>query len=432
MPFQRNKRYLRDRTVESLGLLYAMHWPFRQADTARGVRKSTLHDRLLAAGACFGEVAGFERPNWFAPPGVTAAYQYSYGRQNWFEHSAAEHQAVRDAVGLFDQSSFAKFVVEGPDAESVLNRISAADVAVPVGRIVYTQWLNERGGIEADLTVTRESEHRYLVVTACATQTRDLAWLRRHIPEAARAAAVDVSSAYAVLGLMGPLSRPLLGSLTDADLGNDAFPFGTSRIIDLGYARVRASRITYVGELGWEFYVPTDCVQSIYDEIVRAGAAFGLKLAGYHAMNSLRMEKAYRHWGHDISDEDTPLEAGLGFTVAWDKPGGFIGRDALWRQKENGVRRRLALFAVDRAEPVLYHNEPIWRDGRRVGRTTSAMFGHTVGRQLAMGYIENDGDVVSADWIGAGHYELEVAGVRVPALVSLRPFYDPASQRIKA
>ena len=432
MPFQRNKRYLRDRTAESLGLLYAMHWPYRQADTARGVRKSALHDRLAAAGACFGEVAGFERPNWFAPPGVAAAYEYSYGRQNWFEHSAAEHRAVREAVGLFDQSSFAKFVVEGPDAESVLGMISAADVAVPVGRIVYTQWLNERGGIEADLTVTRESEHRYLVVTACATQTRDLAWLRRHIPETARAAAVDVSSAYAVLGLMGPLSRQLLGSLTDTDLGNDAFPFGASRIIDLGYARVRASRITYVGELGWEFYVPTDCVQSVYDEIVRAGAAFGLKLAGYHAMNSLRMEKAYRHWGHDISDEDTPLEAGLGFTIAWDKPGGFIGRDALCRQRDNGVRRRLALFSVDRAEPVLYHNEPIWRDGRRVGRTTSAMFGHTVGRQLAMGYIENDGDVVSADWIGAGHYELEVAGARLPAVVSLRPFYDPASRRIKA
>jgi len=432
MPFQRNKRYLRDRTAESLGLLYAMHWPYRQADTARGVRKSALHDRLAAAGACFGEVAGFERPNWFAPPGVAAAYEYSYGRQNWFEHSAAEHRAVREAVGLFDQSSFAKFVVEGPDAESVLGMISAADVAVPVGRIVYTQWLNERGGIEADLTVTRESEHRYLVVTACATQTRDLAWLRRHIPETARAAAVDVSSAYAVLGLMGPLSRQLLGSLTDTDLGNDAFPFGASRIIDLGYARVRASRITYVGELGWEFYVPTDCVQSVYDEIIRAGAAFGLKLAGYHAMNSLRMEKAYRHWGHDISDEDTPLEAGLGFTVAWDKPGGFIGRDALCRQRDNGVRRRLALFSVDRAEPVLYHNEPIWRDGRRVGRTTSAMFGHTVGRQLAMGYIENDGDVVSADWIGAGHYELEVAGARLPAVVSLRPFYDPASRRIKA
>ncbi|MDH4260861.1 MAG: FAD-dependent oxidoreductase, partial [Gammaproteobacteria bacterium] len=432
MPFQRNKRYLRDRTAESLGLLYAMHWPYRQADTARGVRKSALHDRLAAAGACFGEVAGFERPNWFAPPGVAAAYEYSYGRQNWFEHSAAEHRAVREAVGLFDQSSFAKFVVEGPDAESVLGMISAADVAVPVGRIVYTQWLNERGGIEADLTVTRESEHRYLVVTACATQTRDLAWLRRHIPETARAAAVDVSSAYAVLGLMGPLSRQLLGSLTDTDLGNDAFPFGASRIIDLGYARVRASRITYVGELGWEFYVPTDCVQSVYDEIIRAGAAFGLKLAGYHAMNSLRMEKAYRHWGHDISDEDTPLEAGLGFTIAWDKPGGFIGRDALCRQRDNGVRRRLALFSVDRAEPVLYHNEPIWRDGRRVGRTTSAMFGHTVGRQLAMGYIENDGDVVSADWIGAGHYELEVAGARLPAVVSLRPFYDPASRRIKA
>jgi 4-methylaminobutanoate oxidase (formaldehyde-forming) len=432
MPFQRNKRYLRNRTVESLGLLYAMHWPYRQADTARGVRKSALHDRLLAAGACFGEVAGFERPNWFAPPGVTAAYEYSYGRQNWFEYSGAEHRAVREAVGLFDQSSFAKFVVEGRDAEAVLNRISAADVAVPVGKIVYTQWLNERGGIEADLTVTRESEQRYLVVTSCATQTRDLAWLRRHIPPEAHAVAFDVSSAYAVLGVMGPASRPLLAALTDADLGNDAFPFGTSKIIDLGYARVRASRVTYVGELGWELYVPTDCVQSIFDEIVRAGAGFGLKHAGYHAMNSLRMEKAYRHWGHDIADEDTPLEAGLAFTVAWDKPGGFIGREALLRQKERGVRRRLVLFTVEQPEPVLYHNEPIWRDGRLVGRTTSAMFGHTIGRQLAMGYVENDGEAVSADWINAGRYQPEVAGTRVPALASLRPFYDPASQRIKA
>jgi glycine cleavage system T protein len=432
MPFQRNKKYLYDRTVESLGLLYAMHWPFRQPETARGVRKSALHDRIAAAGACFGEVAGFERPNWFAPPGVTPAYEYSYGRQNWFEYSAAEHRAVREGVGLFDQSSFAKFVVEGRDAERALNRICAADVAVPIGRILYTQWLNEHGGIEADLTITREAEDRYLVVTAAATQVRDFTWLRRHLPDDARAVAVDVSSAYAVLGVMGPRSRQFLSSLTDCDLSNEAFPFGTSRVIDLGYARVRASRITYVGELGWELYIPTDCAQGVYDTLVQGGEGHGLVHAGYHAMNSLRMEKAYRHWGHDITDEDTPLEAGLGFAVSWAKPNGFIGRDALVSQKESGVRRRLVMLKLDTPEPMLYHNEPIWRDGRIVGRTTSGMFGHTIGRSLAMGYVENGGDVVTADWIGAGHYEIDVATERVPASASLKPFYDPSSSRIKA
>ncbi|HYB64673.1 MAG TPA: FAD-dependent oxidoreductase, partial [Steroidobacteraceae bacterium] len=240
-PFQRNRRYLRDRTVEVLGLLYAMHWPYRQPESARGVRKSALHDRLAAAGACFGEVAGFERANWFAAPGEQPRYEYSYGRQNWFGASAAEHRAVREAVGLFDQSSFAKFVLKGRDAPRILGRLCANDVDVAVGRIVYTQWLNERGGIEADLTVTREAEDSYLIVTACATQTRDFQWLRRGIPDDVRAVAVDVSSAYAVLGLMGPKSRELLQSLSDADLSTAAFPFGTSRIIDLGYARVRAS-----------------------------------------------------------------------------------------------------------------------------------------------------------------------------------------------
>jgi glycine cleavage system T protein len=431
MPFQRNKKYLHDRTVESLGLLYAMHWPFRQPQTARGVRRSSLHDRIGAAGACFGEVAGFERPNWFAPPGVTPAYEYSYGRQNWFGFSAAEHRAVREGVGLFDQSSFAKFVVEGRDAERALNQICAADVAVPIGRIVYTQWLNKDGGIEADLTITREAEDRYLVVTACATQVRDFTWLHQHIPEDARAVAVDVSAAYAVLGVMGPTSRRLLSSMTDCDLSNDAFPFGTSRVIDLGYARVRASRITYVGELGWELYIPTDCAQGVYDVLVEAGANHGLVHAGYHAMNSLRMEKAYRHWGHDITDEDTPLEAGLGFAVGWAKPNGFIGRDAIVSQKESGIRRRLIMLKLETCDQMLYHNEPIWRDGRIVGRTTSGMFGHTIGRSLAMGYVENGGDVVTADWIGAGHYEIEVATERVPASASLKPFYDPSSSRIR-
>jgi 4-methylaminobutanoate oxidase (formaldehyde-forming) len=431
LPFQRNQRYLRDRTVESLGLLYAMHWPFRQPETSRGVRKSALHDRLAAAGACFGEVAGFERPNWFAAPGTRPDYEYSYGPQNWFGQSAAEHQAVRERVGLFDQSSFAKFVLKGRDAARVLGRLCANDIDVPSGRIVYTQWLNERGGIEADLTVTREAEEVYLIVTSCATQTRDFAWLCRAIPDDARAVAVDVSSAYAVLGLMGPRSRELLATLTDADLSTAAFPYGVSRLIDLGYARVRASRITYVGELGYELYIPTEFAQPVYDIIIGAGAPFALQLAGYHALNSLRMEKAYRHWGHDIGDEDTPLEAGLEFAVAWDKPGGFLGHDALCRQREAGVRRRLVAIALAGTGRLLYHNEPIWRDGELVGRVTSGMFGHTVGAALGLGYLANRDGPVSADWIHAGRYEVEVAAERVPARVSLRPFYDPSGEQVR-
>jgi glycine cleavage system T protein len=430
-PFQRNKRYLRHRTVETLGLLYAMHWPFRQAETARGVRKSALHDRLAAAGACFGEVAGFERANWFGVPGTQPRYEYSYGRQNWFEHSAAEHQAVRERVGLFDQSSFAKFVLRGRDATAVLGRICANDIDVPIGRVVYTQWLNARGGIEADLTVTREAEEAYLIITSCATQTRDFTWLCRSLPSTAHAVAVDVSSAYAVLALMGPHSRELLATLTDADLSTAAWPFATSQIIDLGYARVRASRITYVGELGYELYIPTEFAQSVFDLIVSAGAPFGLRLAGYHALNSLRMEKAYRHWGHDLCDEDTPLEAGLHFALAWNKPGGFVGLEPLARQREAGVRRRLVAVALERTDRLLYHNEPIWRNGELVGKISSGMFGHTLGTALGLGYLANGGAAVSAEWIGTGHYEVEVAAERVPARVSLRPFYDPASERVR-
>ncbi len=432
MPFQRNRSYLHDRTVESLGLLYAMHWPFRQPDTARGVRRSVLHDRLADRGACFGEVAGWERSNWFAPAGVKAEYEYTYGKQNWFPYSAAEHHAVRTNVGLFDQSSFAKFVLEGADAEAVLNQVCANDVAVPVGKIVYTQWLNESGGIEADLTVTREAPDRYLIVTAAATQVRDLAWLKDHIPASARAVATDVTSGQAVLSVMGPSSRALLSLLTPADLSNEAFPFGTSQIIDLGYARVRASRVTYVGELGWELYISAEFAAGVFDVLTDAGASFGLAYAGYHALNSLRMEKGYRHWGHDISPDETPLEAGLGFAVRWSKPDGFIGRDALLEQKEAGVRQRLTQFALRDSERLLYHNEPIWRDDVVVGRITSGMFGHTLGASLGMGYVANVDGPADKAFVLNGRYEIEVAGERVAADASLDPFYDPRSLRVRS
>ena len=428
MPFQRNRSYLKDRTVETLGLLYAMHWPFRQAETARGVRRSILHDRLLAKGACFGEVAGWERPNWYAPAGVKAEYEYSYGRQNWFDYSAQEHAAVRNAVGLFDQSSFAKFLVQGPDAEKVLNHLCANNVSVPVGKVVYTQWLNARGGIEADLTITREALDRYLVVSAAATQTRDFAWLNRNIDPDARATAVDVSSSMAVLGVMGPRSRELISLLTNADMSNAAFPFGTSQVIDLAYARVRASRITYVGELGWEIYIPVEFAPSVFDALMKEGEPLGLRLAGYHALNSLRMEKGYRHWGHDISDEDTPLQSGLGFAVAWNKPSGFLGKDALLAQKAAGTTRTLVQFALDEPDALLYHNEPICRDGVIVGRISSGMFGHTLGKSLGMGYVEHNTKYAS---MLEGVYEIEVAGVRLKAQPSLIPFYDPQSSRIK-
>jgi 4-methylaminobutanoate oxidase (formaldehyde-forming) len=431
MPFQRNRNYLRDRTVETLGLLYDMHWPFRQPATARGVRKSALHDRLTAHGACFGETAGWERANWFAPEGVKPEYVYSYGRQNWFDFSAQEHNAVRNAVGLFDQSSFAKFLVQGPDAETVLNTICANDIAVPVGKMVYTQWLNERGGIEADLTITREAVDQFLVVTAAATQTRDLAWLKSHIPADARAFVVDVSSGTAVLSVMGPRSRELLQGLTDTDMSNAAFPFATSKIIDLGYARVRASRITYVGELGWELYIPTEFAAGVFDLLMQSGQPLGMRLAGYHALNSLRMEKGYRHWGHDISDEDSPLQAGLGFAVALEKPGGFIGRDALLKQKETGLTRKLVQFALRDPSKLLYHNEPIWRDGTIVGRISSGMFGHALGKSLGMGYVDFHAPAAS-DQLLTGNYEIEVAGIRVTADPSLVPFYDPKSTRIKS
>jgi glycine cleavage system T protein len=430
MPFQSNARYLHDRTVETLGLLYAMHWPFRQYETARGVRKSPLHDRLASRGACFGETAGWERPNWYAPAGVEPRYDYSYGRQNWFAHSAAEHRAVRERVGLFDQSSFGKFLLQGRDAERVMSRLSSNDVAVTPGRVVYTQWLNERGGIEADLTVTRLAEDAYLIVTSATGQVRDFHWLHSHIDADERAIATDVTSAYAVIGVMGPQARALLQSLSPDDLSNDAFPFGTAREIDLAYARVRAARLTYVGELGWELYVPTEFALGVFDAIAEAGERFGLAMAGYHAMNSLRMECGYRHWGHDIGDEDTPLEGGLGFAVAFDKKGGFIGRDALLRRRETGLGRRLVQFALKDAGGMLYHDEPIIRDGVIVGRLTSGMFGHTIGRALGMGYVLHP-SVAEPSFIRAGKWEIEIAGERHSADASLAPFYDPRRERVR-
>jgi heterotetrameric sarcosine oxidase gamma subunit len=429
--FQRNRRYLRERTTESLGLLYQMHWPFRQVETARNIRRSALHDRLAARGACFGELSGWERPNWFGTPGTTPTYEYSYGRQNWFEANAAEHRAVRENVGLFDQSSFAKFLLQGRDAQRVIDVVSANDMNVAPGKVVYTQWCNDGGGIEADLTVTRISEESFMVVTAPGTRRRDFEFLRASIDDA-HATLTDVTSGVATITVMGPNSRALLSTLTDADLSNEGFPFGTSREIELGSALVRALRVTYVGELGWELYVPTEFATHVYDELMRAGSAFELKLCGFHTLNSCRMEKAYRHWSHDIGPDDSPLHAGLGFAVAWDKSTLFRGRDALLRSRDEGVQRRLVQFAVHDADAMLYHHEPILRNGEAVGWITSGMWGHTLNAAVGLGYARNNGGVVDVAWVSEGTWEVDIAGRRFPAAASLRPMYDPASSRVRS
>jgi heterotetrameric sarcosine oxidase gamma subunit len=430
-PHQNEKSFLIPRVSESLGLLYAMHWPYRQYESSRGMRTSPLHERLRAAGASFGEVAGYERPNWFARHGQGPQVLYSWGRQNWFDTAGEEHLAVRERVGLFDQSSFAKFRVKGRDALKVLERLSCNRLDVPAGRVVYTQWLNAKGGIEADLTVLRVSADEFLVITACATQLRDRRRLERSIAAAEQAAVSDVSADYAMLGLMGPLSRDLLASLTSADLSSTVFPFAASKLIEIAAAPVRATRISYVGELGYELLVPAAHAIRVFDALTAAGEPFGLRLAGYHAMNSLRIEKAYRHWGHDVTPDNTPLEAGLGFCVAWDKPGGFIGREALLEQRGRLFGSVLVQFLLQDPAPLLYHDEPIWRNGARVGRITSGMYGYTLGGAVGLGYVQLP-EASPKDAFAEGTYEIEVAGRRIPARASIRPIYDAKSEAARA
>ena len=417
-PFQNGKTYLKARVSEALGLLYAMHWPYRQFETARGERQSPVHDMLAEAGACFGEVAGWERANWFAPPGEEPAYEYSYGRQNWFEASAAEHRSVREAVGVFDLTSFGKFLVEGPDAEALLQWVSANDMSRPPGSIIYTQWLNAAAGIEADLTITRLDETRYMVVTAAAAAARDLARLRREARDR-RADISDITDDLVVFAVMGPESRRRLQPLTPADLSDAAFPFGASQEIELAGAPVRASRLSYVGELGWELYVPRAEAGGVFAALRKAGAA----PAGMHALDSLRIEKAYRHWGHDIAPSDNPVEAGLVFAVKPDAKD-FLGRDAFLRARDAGPARRLMQFRLLDPEPLLYGHEPILVDGRTVGTLTSGNYGHALGGAVGLGYVP-------ATALDAGAFTINVAGTIVPAEASLRPLYDPRNCRMR-
>lgn len=426
-PFQGNRQYLYERSKETLGLLYADHYPYRQKATARGVRRSPFHAQLLARGAVMGEAAGWERANWFANAGQERDYAYSWGRQNWFDNAAAEHRAIRAGVGMYDMSSFGKLRVEGPDAEAFLNHVCGADMAVPVGRIVYTQFLNARGGIEADVTVTRLSERAYLVVTPAATRLADETWLRRHLG-GRMVVITDVTAAEGVLAVMGPEARDLMRAVSPDDVSNEAHPFGWAREIEIGMGLARAHRVSYVGELGWEIYVSADMAGHVFDVLTEAGADHGLRLCGLHAMDSCRIEKAFRHFGHDITCEDHVLEAGLGFAVRTAKPD-FIGREAVMEKREAGLERRMVQFRLTDPEPMLYHNEPLLRDGEIVGYLSSGAYGHHLGGAIGMGYVPCAGE--SAEQVLASSYEIDVAGTRVRAEASLRPMYDPKSERMR-
>ncbi|CCV12316.1 FAD-dependent oxidoreductase [Mesorhizobium sp. STM 4661] len=430
-PFQINKTYLHDRTAEVLGLHYKMHWPSYQPETARGVRKSVLHDRWAKLGASFGEGMGWERPMWFAGEGARTENVYSYDEPNWFEYTSQECHAARNDAILLDQSSFGKHLVQGHDACRFLQWLCAGNVDVPVGKLVYTHMLNQKGGIETDITVNRLSKTEFLIISSATVHPRDKAWIEKHITSEWNVTITDVTSAYAVLSLQGPKSREILSQVTDTNLANEAFPFATSQEIDIGYARVIANRLTYVGELGWELHIPTEMAQHVFDVVWDAGRGLGLKPAGYHALEHLRSERAYREYQFDLTPVDTLLEAGLGFTVDWDKEYGFLGRDALKAQKDAmPLRKRLVSFRLRDPKPVLFHEELIRCDGRIVGYISSGVKSFTLGTSIGMGYV-SDPAGVTKELIENSRWEIEIAGKLYESDASLRAFFDPNGDRAK-
>jgi 4-methylaminobutanoate oxidase (formaldehyde-forming) len=430
--YQANPEYRRTRTVESLGMVYQCHYPYRSMQTARGAKKSALHDRLAAKGAVFKDVSGWEGADWYAPPGHEAKVErLSWGRPPWFPFWAEEHRAAREGVIVMDMSFMAKFLVEGRDAGRVLDWISANAVNGAAGRVTYTQWLNEGGTLEADLTVTKLDDERFWVVASDTAHRHVETWLRRHIGDS-HAFVADVTSGWAQLNVQGPRSRELLQKLTTEDLSNEAFPFRTAREIDIGFARALCIRITYLGELGYELYVPTEQATHVYDRLVSAGEPMGLRHAGLKALSSLRMEKGYRDYGHDIDNTDSVLDVGLGFAVSLKKPGGFLGKDAVLAKKAKGppTRQLLQILLAD-PEPLMFHAEPVLRDGRAVGYVRAASYGHTLGGAVGLAMVEA-GEPLTEEWIDAGRWEVDVAGKKWPARASLRPLYDPDMLRVRA
>ncbi|MDI9409846.1 MAG: glycine cleavage T C-terminal barrel domain-containing protein, partial [Candidatus Pacebacteria bacterium] len=425
-----SRAYIGERVTESLGLLYAMHWPYRQPQTARGVRRSPFHDRLAAQGACFGETAGWERPHWFGAAGSKPLEDHSWFGDASKPMVASEHAAVRSGVAAFDISSYGKFMVSGAAAESALNAICANTMSIAVGAIVYTQCLNIRGGIEADVTITRLSNDQFLILTAAGTTRRDFGFFRAAIAAVDATVAVsDVTSGWAGLAIMGPRSRELLTRLTAADLSTAAFPFATAQELEVGAAPVQALRVTYVGSLGWELWFPTEFAAYVFDRVMEVAGEFGLKFAGMHAMDSCRLEKAYPLWGKDLGDETTPLEAGLGFAVTLDSGRQFTGREALLKQRESGIKSRLTQFGLKDKNRLLYKDEPIWLGDRIVGRLSSGSYGHHLGHAVGLGFVTL-GQGLTETNIPEQKYQIEIAGERFDATAHLQAIHDPTSREI--
>ena len=431
-PFQNTPDYLERRVTETLGLLYDHHYPYRQMQTARGIRYSPLHRQLKEHNACFGEAAGWERANWFAPAGEKAEYQYSFKRQNWFEFAAEEHKAFRERVALFDQSSFSKYLVQGADSCAQLQKICTADIDMPVGKMIYTFWLDETGGIVAELTVLRLAEDRYMIISGAAQAVNDMAWLKKHIDPDSRCEVSEVTEDWAVLGVMGPRSRELLTPLINADIGREAMPFGTVSPIDMAGAAGWLARVSFVGELGFEVYVPGEAAGRVFDQIWQAGEPYQLKLAGMHALDNGRLEKKFLHYGADVARADTPLECGHSFVCAWDK-GGFIGCDALLKQRERGDWRhkRLVQFLLKDPAPLIYHNEPIRADGQVRGYITSGGYGHTLGGAVGLGYVQSPDEPVTAEYLAGREWVIRVEGEDFLADAGLGAFYDPGGERMR-
>jgi 4-methylaminobutanoate oxidase (formaldehyde-forming) len=423
--------WIRRRTREAYARHYTMAWPHEEAEAGRPLRRSPLYDRLAVRGAVFGEKLGWERPNWFAAPGEEPHDRYTYGRPNWFAAVGREHRRVREAVGLFDQTSFAKFLVVGRDAEAALSWLCANEVARPPGSVVYTQMLNARGGIECDLTVARLATDEFYVVTGTGFATHDLDWIRRNLPPDAAVSVVDVTSAHAVLSLMGPRARDVLAAATRDDVSNAAFPFATCRRLTVAGTPLLALRITYVGELGWELHIPTEAAIAVYEALLAAGATHGIADCGYRAIESLRLEKGYRAWGADIGPDHTPFMAGLGWAVKLRSGKPFLGREALLARQAEPPPRLLVGFTADDREVVLLGRETIYRDGKRVGWLTSGGFGHTVQKAIGYGYVRDPAGI-DREQVLRGTYQLEVAGELVAATPFLRAPYDPDQTRVRA
>ena len=427
-----NKKFLFERSREILGLLYDIAYPYLQITSARPLRTTPFHDRLQAKGACFGETAGWERANWYAPTKAEAKYQYSFGIPNWLQYSNQEHLATRENVTVFDQTSFAKYLVQGKDALLLLEKICGAKINVAIGKVVYTQLLNEIGGIEGDITITRIAKEEFWVIATATSQLHDLLYIQRKIQDfALQATITDITSAYAVLGIMGPRSRELLQKMSNADFSNEAFPFATSQTIDFAYARVRATRITFVGELGWEIYIPTEFALAAFDYLMAEGQSLNIKNAGYHAMNSLRLEKNYIHWGHDVVAGDTPVEAGVGFAVHLKKEIDFLGKAQLTKQKQNGVARKLVAFKIVDPKALLYHYEPIYRNKEKVGHITSGQYSPLLKCSIGLGFIYNKQGVVDKDYILNSSYKIKILNQDFTAIPSTQAWYDPKMKKVK-